>query len=356
EGTGLPGVLIRLFADANQDGVPEGGVIATATTNATGHYAFTGMETGNYLLDEVQPAGHDSERDYDHTTGPTDPDGNDNALGANNRIPVVLAPAETDADNDFVEIALPGLICGSVTDNGGNPLANITLQLWTDPNGDGNPADGMLLMTTTTDGETGMYCFEDVEQGTYVVVELHPSNYESVSDYDESTGASDPDGNDSALGANDRVPVVLAPAEADLDNDFVEDPNPGNITGEVREDTGAPIAGVTIGLYNDANGDNVPDSGTPVATDVTDALGEFAFLDMEPGGYVLVQTHPAGYESLSDVDGTPDPDGNDGATPNEKIPVVLAPGETDADNDFVEYAYPGLICGTVTDNMGNPLA
>jgi len=355
DGTPIEGVLIGLYNDFNEDGLPDGNTpIATQVSGADGSFAFNMVEPASYVLVETQPAGYQSESDIDGSISTADPDGDDGGV-PNERIPVIVAPGETDADNDFVEIALPGLICGTVTDVAGNPLANITLQLWTDPNGDGDPADGMQVMTATTDGETGLYCFEDVEYGTYVVVEQHPVNYESISDYDESTGPDDPDGDDSGLGPNDRVPVVLLPAEADVDNDFVEDPNPGNITGEVREDNGAPIAGVTINLHADSNGDNMPDSPTPVATTMTDAQGEYAFLDMEPGGYVLLEAHPAGYESVSDVDGTPDPDGDDGPTPNEKIPVVLDPGEDDADNDFVEFAYPGLICGAVTDDMGNPL-
>src|SRR5690606_26471129 len=154
-----------------------------------------------------------------------------------------------------------GLICGTVEDDMGNPLSNIMLHLYTDPNGDGDPADGVILLTTTTDGETGGYCFEDVLHGTYVVVQVHPPNYDSVSDYDESTGQGDPDGNDSGLGPNDRIPVTLVPAEADLDNNFVEDPHVGNITGQVRDDFGTPLADVEVRLFGDANGDGIPEGG-----------------------------------------------------------------------------------------------
>src|SRR5690606_36241496 len=179
---------IGVFNDANGDNVPDTGTpVATYVTDALGEFAFLNMEPGGYVLVQTHPAGYESLSDVD---GTTDSDGHDGAT-PNEKIPVVLAPGETDADNDFVEYAYPGLICGTVTDNMGNPLANITLQLWTDPNGDGNPADGMIHMTTTTDGETGMYCFEDVVHGTDVVVEVHPAGYDSGSDYEESRGATD---------------------------------------------------------------------------------------------------------------------------------------------------------------------
>ncbi|MBL0100824.1 MAG: hypothetical protein IPP49_12945 [Saprospiraceae bacterium] len=80
-----------------------------------------------------------------------------------------------------------------------------------------------------------------------------------------------------------------------------------------------------------------------------------------PGNYNVVETQPAGYTNVSDVDATPDPDGNDGTTPNNAIPVVLTAGENDNDNNFVEEQ-PGSISGTVTadtnnDNIGDtPLA
>src|SRR5690606_17670320 len=186
-----------------------------------------------------------------------------------------------------------------------------------------------------------------VEQGYYVVVQIQPANYEDVHDYDESTGPGDPDGDDSAQGPDNDIPVELLPGEADLDNNFLEDADVGFITGEVREDTGQPVVGVTINLYADLSGDGIPNDGSPFATTITDALGAYAFVDLEHGMYVLEQIHPIGYLSISDVDGSVDindPDGDDGPVPNEWIPVVLAPGETDADNDFVEFAYPGIIC------------
>src|SRR5690606_18118420 len=335
-------------------------LVGSVVTNASGNYAFMNAEPGRYVLKQIQPNGFADYTDYDRSINPNDLDGDDSALGPNNLIPVILEPGETDADNDFEESALPGLICGTVKDDVGNPIANIVLQLFTDPNGDGNPGDGSMIASTTTDGETGSYCFEDVYHGDYVVVQIHPANYESVSDYDHSTGASDPDGNDSALGPNNWIPVTLLASEADMDNNFIEDPHQGHITGQVREDIGAAIAGVTIALWNDGNGDGQPDAGGFVGSQVTDASGNYAFMNAEPGRYVLKQIQPNGFADYTDYDRSINPndlDGDDSALgPNNLIPVILEPGETDADNDFEESALPGLICGTVKDDVGNPIA
>ena len=37
--------------------------------------------------------------------------------------------------------------------NGDTGLGGVTLQFYTDPNGDGDPSDGTLVQITTTDGE-----------------------------------------------------------------------------------------------------------------------------------------------------------------------------------------------------------
>ncbi|MBK7701159.1 MAG: hypothetical protein IPJ39_21755 [Saprospiraceae bacterium] len=102
-------------------------------------------------------------------------------------------------------------------------------------------------------------------------------------------------------------------------------------------------------------------AGNIVATDVTDASGNYEFLNVAPGQYTIMEVQPTGYNSVSDVDATPDPDGNDGTTPNDMIPVTVTAGENDNDNNLVEEQ-TGSIRGTVTkdtnnDNVGDsPLA
>ncbi len=49
---GVDGVLLSLFADANNDNTPDspGAPLATATTAGGGNYAFTGLAPGNYIV------------------------------------------------------------------------------------------------------------------------------------------------------------------------------------------------------------------------------------------------------------------------------------------------------------------
>ena len=124
---------------------------------------------------------------------------------------------------------------------------------------------GAALDSALTDGDTGNYCFSDVEPRDYVLVEQQPLNYDSFDDFDRTTGALDPDGNDSLELADDDIPVTLIPGEEDYDNDFVEVAQPGTILGTVINDVGIGMPNVTITLYHDANQDMDPE-GADIGT------------------------------------------------------------------------------------------
>ena len=59
-------------------------------------------------------------------------------------------------------------------------LGGVTIQLYTDPDGDGNPSDGVLVQTTTTES-SGYYEFLNLPTNTYVVVETDLPGYTSSS-------------------------------------------------------------------------------------------------------------------------------------------------------------------------------
>ncbi len=353
-GAPISNITISLYNDTNADGNKDGLPIATAITNASGNYIFTGVEPGYYVVFETQPLYYNSISDYDHTTASPDTDGNDIAQGPDNDIPVKVLPAEVDADNDFVD-GRPGNICGNVSDDTGLPISSVVLNLYLDVNNnDSLDAADIFVASILTDGDTGDYCFEDVTPGEYIVSEIQPANYNSLSDYDHSTGASDPDGVAQAGDPDNEIQVTVVPAEFDNDNDFVEDPFVGSITGFVNDEIGAPMSGVTVKLYYDTNADGNED-GVAISTTTTNGSGAYAFTGVEPGLYVVVETQPANYNSISDYDhsiSASDLDGNDSAQgPDDDIPVKVLPGEADADNDFVD-GRPGQICGYVHDDTG----
>ena len=216
--------------------------------------------------------------------------------------------------------------------------------------------DPNLLDSVLSDGDSGDFCFEDIQPASYVLVEQQPANYSSVQDFDETTGVLDPDGNDSLQMADDDIPVVLAPGEDDGGNNFVEDPFDGTISGYISDDLGNPMSNITVALYFDSDFDGEP-NGAPIQTTVT-VNGAYLFSNVYPGYYVVEEQHPLPWSSISDRDtsvNAGDPDGDDGIIPDENIPVILAPGEDDEDNNFVN-GRPGTICGTVADTSGAPIA
>ena len=163
------------------------------------------MEPAYYVLVEVTPAYHSNISDYDHTTTPPDTDGNDVAQGPDDNIPVILAPGESDEDNDFVD-GRPGMICGWVKDDFNQPLSGVEIRLYLDVNNnDSLDVADVLTATTFTDGDTGDYCFEGITPGEYVISEIQPINYNSVSDYDHTTTAPDTDGQPSGNDPDNEI-------------------------------------------------------------------------------------------------------------------------------------------------------
>lgn len=203
-------------------------------------------------------------------------------------------------------------------------LANVSLSLYTDPNGDGNPADGVLTGVTDTLSD-GSYEFLNLGLGNYVVVETDPLGYNSIAD---------------TQGANDnRIPVVLSSFTASTGHDFLDDfidpADYGNITGQVRNDTDADgdlsdsdsgISGVTVDLYSDPNGDGDLSDGVLFATTLTSGTGSYSFNLVPPGSHVVVETDPATYVSTTDK-----------TLPNDnRIPVTVAAAQTSSGNDFLD--------------------
>jgi hypothetical protein len=70
----------------------------------------------------------------------------------------------------------------------------------------------------------------------------------------------------------------------------------------------AGLAGVTVTLIRDLDGDSVRDADEPVAASaISDAQGNFVISDLATGPHLLIETDPAGYTST---------------TPNE-LPLLL---------------------------------
>ena len=264
-----------------------------------------------------------------------------------------------DSDDAVVEF-LPLLSLGNlvfedhnnngIRDPGEPPIGGVTLSLWTDDDGDGAPdTDTGLDATTAPDGT---YLFENLLIGDYVV-QVDPANFaagaplENLSSSLGDTVAPDPD--DNLNDTDDGTPVdglgVLSGAisltpgdepvddgDADpdsnltLDFGFVEPLSLGDLVffdpnnNGVLDATEMGIAGVTISLWLDTNGDGAPDTDTGLDA-ITDGAGNYLFEELNEGDYI-VQIEPENFSfggplaglvssSGNNVGGlSPDPDDN----------------------------------------------
>ena len=153
----MAGVTINLLKD--------GQVIATTTTAADGSYSFSGLEPGDYEVEEVLPAGTEA-------TSPT-------KLAA----PITencLDVTGKDFFNKVIEIELKGSISGhkynDVDGSGGYsagdlPLAGVVIELY---------KNGGKIAETTTAAD-GSYSFGDLAPGDYTVKEILPAGTEATS-------------------------------------------------------------------------------------------------------------------------------------------------------------------------------
>ena len=113
-----------------------------------------------------------------------------------------------------------GSICGTVTNDLGQAISAVAIQLMRDVNANQLVDAGDVLVSTTyTDSISGSFCFSMLSPCAYVLREVQPAHYTDSLDVDQSP---DPDGDDSGDGPDNEIPVTLLSCEADLDNHFID--------------------------------------------------------------------------------------------------------------------------------------
>jgi hypothetical protein len=364
---GMPGVVVTLYACTQSDGVTletgtpntscantkNGGKndlwvkLATAVTDAGGAYEFIGLDTGYYVVEvgdtDGQPAvGTGGNAAPFGKTQTAEPNDNQSVTaGSANAPPVAQVRNNTWGDVGFNLSALnilsqaaeetidgvnfgyysaAAVIHGTVwhdvdgdaaADGGDTGLAGFTVKLSTDPNGDGNPADGALVATTVS-GAAGDYAFSGLAAGSYVVIVVPPTLRSTAwVETVETTGA--------AASLNNQIPVTVAAGAFSGPHSFGYTQHSVSAVGDTlyfdfdadghQGATEAGIPDVTVWLYSDTDRDGTVDAGVDTLLDsvVTDASGKYRFENLAAGSYV-VRVDTADPDFPSDVTPTGDPD------------------------------------------------
>lgn len=401
---------------SNQGGTWQ--VIATTVSDAAGAYEFIGLDSGYYLVevgntDSAPVTGNTSPYGSTQSAEPNDNQGSTGGVangtnglcagGCNNTwgnpgaellanqstINFLDAVVEEKvAGINFGYRNVQGSLYGNVwhdidagadRDPGDVGLAGFTVQRYSDPNGDGNPADGALQASTTTDAN-GDYSFTNVAPGSYVIVVVPPTlRSQAWVETVESTGGTG--------SLNNQIPVTLASGQVSGSHDFgytkrstssIGDTVYLDVDGNGIQNlaaNGTPleagIPNVSVWLYQDVDRDGTIDAGVDdlIATQVTDASGKYLFQNLAAGSYV-VEVDTSDPDFPSDVTATGDADvytgriggsvwldANGDGTPQvaseDGLANVVVALYTDSDGNGVRDASDPLVAATFTSALGS---
>ena len=312
---GKSGVTVNL---CNSAGV----VVATQTTDINGNYLFTGLVPGSYAVQFVAPTG------FTLTTKDSGADGTDSDADVSTGKTGFYTLASGD-DNRTVDA---GLVA---------PKARIGDFVWEDKNANGlqdageagisgvtvnlKNAAGTVIATTTT-AANGLYGF-DVDAGTYSVQVIKPNGYVTTSKDAVGSDLSDSD-IDATTGMTGNYTLAAGETNNSVDAGFYKTASIGdrvwldcNSNG-VQDSGEVGVAGVTVKLLDAA--------GNTVATQTTDANGNYLFTTLKPGSYALQFGTLSGYSlTTKDAGGNDANDSDADVSTGKTIYTTLDSGEDD---------------------------
>ncbi|MBI3943433.1 MAG: carboxypeptidase regulatory-like domain-containing protein, partial [Chloroflexi bacterium] len=300
--TGIGGVKVNLtnLGPDNTYGTADDTTYPAQTTDVNGAYLFTGLPAGKYRVD------------VDESTLPP-------GLGLttnNEPMTVTLTAGQNFLNADFGYVQQPGGASGGLGD-----------YVWLDTNGNGVQDDGntgidgvtvrlyenlggnfVLIMTDTTHtilGQSGLYSFGNLPEGTYSVrvdYTTLPLGYLPTYDLD---GIATPDVALATLGVNEFREDVdfgykpfICPASGTIGDTVWTDTNGDGV--QNNGETGIPNVEVRLQMPGTTN--------QILAT--TDANGHYLFTNLPAGTYtvtVVSTTLPAGLTQTYDLDGLATP-------------------------------------------------
>jgi uncharacterized repeat protein (TIGR01451 family)/gliding motility-associated-like protein len=335
---GIKNIIVELYT-VDGNGSISGSPVNKDTTDNNGHYLFSNLLSGDYLvkiassnlsdtlrISKKKDIGADDTKDNDFTA----------ASGFSTKITINVDSTGNKKDNLTVDAALYTPV-GSIgdfvwndnnnngiQDGGETGINHVILELYSSDSS-GNPIGSALAKDTTN--ASGLYKFINVVKGAYVVKLLATSlpvgavisskanlggDDMADSDFSNTNGLSakitlDPENESTPLNKDNLTldAAIYNPLGSigdyvwkDTDNDGVQD----------MDETG--LSGVILQLYA-ANTDGTPTGGV-LKTDTTDTNGFYLFSGLTLGNYVvkiLTSSLPAG-ASVSEMT---DKGGNDSA-------------------------------------------
>jgi len=338
----------RVWLDKNGDGLQNSGeagicnikvtlldangkqVGASVYTDANGNYQFTNLKPGTYSVQ------------FDKSTLP---DGMvfTTANVGNNAGTYDSIDSDVNANGLSHSFTLASGEVNSTVDAGVLAAATIGDRVWLDKNGNGvqdsgesgksgvtmelRDSSGKVVDTTVTDSN-GYYKFS-VEAGTYSVAMKVPTGYATTV---KNAGSSDAlDSNADASGNLGKVTVSAGQNVTNLDAGLVQT---GAIGDRVWYDTNGD--GIQQSNESGARGVKVTllnEKGVVIATDVTDASGNYLFSDVGPGKYSVKVDAPDGYIFTKQNQGYYDTNDSDADANGLISQFTLAQGVVDKTRD-----------------------
>lgn len=172
----LPGV--RVFLDVDGDGVYTAGTDPFQTTDASGHYQFTGLVAGTYsvVVDQsTLPAGERIST-FDRDSGTVAPDG---------KATVTLGATQAVSDADFGfqgQFIISGKsyqdqLKDGVQNGADTGLGGVLVTLIFDADHSGTISGGDAVIASTFTAADGSYEFDHLIVGDYVIKETQPTGF-----------------------------------------------------------------------------------------------------------------------------------------------------------------------------------
>jgi hypothetical protein len=310
----------RVFADVDDDGVAEPGdtgiggatvaltgttaggapLTRTTTTAADGTYAFAGVPAGTYRVVQTQPAAFDDGRDRAGTSGVAD---------GNDAVRIVLPQGGTSTGTDFAELptsSLAGAVHEDVDGDGvrdaGEPGPRRRDRHRHRHRRGGQPRHPhrhhrrRRRLVRAAAARRDLRGHRDAARR----VRRRPRRRRHRR---------------GALG-DDVVSGIALPARTAATGYTFGETRGAGLSGRVVDDTGTGLPGVVVTLTG------TDGAGAPITrTATTAADGSWAFGDLPPGVYAVVETQPAGYGDGPETVGTA---GGTAVAPDRIEGVVLA--------------------------------